>query len=286
VCMANIKQTNTPKTLKITSSFDCCLFPRSTLLFQPRRNFRRPLIIMPPFNEDVSLGFTSSLLETLKASRVKVRAFVEAQNAAVDSEVVAYNQKVSQEQSLIDQLADSLEALKLERGLAAADETPEGLVQRKEEMLAQQNKLKEQIEKLDKERSKRQKDLEAMRKEEADYQLRAADVRDMKAKVEEAKKTTVDDLTRGIVNYKYLGLDFEKAEGNKLRFTFTQLDAGEPSRTFFFQLKVNDDEVYEVDNCQPAIPTSTLMRMTDGLNQTDDLSAFVRGMRNAFSDLV
>jgi hypothetical protein len=56
-----------------------------------------------------------------------------------------------------------------------------------------------------------------MRKEEADYQLRAADVRDMKAKVEEAKKTTVDDLTRGIVNYKYLGLDFEKAEGNKLR---------------------------------------------------------------------
>ena len=57
-----------------------------------------------------------------------------------------------------------------------------------------------------------------MRKEEADYQLRAADVRDMKAKVEEAKKTTVDDLTRGIVNYKYLGLDFEKAEGNKLRY--------------------------------------------------------------------
>ena len=41
---------------------------------------------------------------------------------------------------------------------------------------------------------------------------------------------------------------------------------------------MNDDEVYEVDNCQPAIPTSTLMRMTDGLNQTDDLSAFVRGM--------
>ena len=35
--------------------------------------------------------------------------------------------------------------------------------------------------------------------------------------IEEAKKTTVDDLTRGIVNYKFLGLDFEKAHDDRLR---------------------------------------------------------------------
>lgn len=33
-----------------------------------------------------------------------------------------------------------------------------------------------------------------------------------------AKQTTVDDLTRGIVNYKYLGLDFEKADHERLRY--------------------------------------------------------------------
>jgi hypothetical protein len=32
-----------------------------------------------------------------------------------------------------------------------------------------------------------------------------------------SKKTTVNDLTQGIVNYKYLGLDFVKAEGDRLR---------------------------------------------------------------------
>lgn len=34
---------------------------------------------------------------------------------------------------------------------------------------------------------------------------------------EAAKNVTVEDLTRGIVNYKYLGLVFEKAENERLR---------------------------------------------------------------------
>ncbi len=41
---------------------------------------------------------------------------------------------------------------------------------------------------------------------------------DHKARVEESKNTTVDDLTRGIINYKYLGFDFVKAKGNGLRY--------------------------------------------------------------------
>jgi hypothetical protein len=34
----------------------------------------------------------------------------------------------------------------------------------------------------------------------------------------------VDDLTRGIVNYKYLGLDFEKTDGeNELRWVWDRI---------------------------------------------------------------
>ena len=40
----------------------------------------------------------------------------------------------------------------------------------------------------------------------------------LKDATEAAKQTTVDDLTRGIVNYKYLGLDFEKADNDRLRY--------------------------------------------------------------------
>ena len=54
--------------------------------------------------------------------------------------------------------------------------------------------------------------------EQSKQRLRAQDARSLKERVQEAKQTTVDDLTRGIVNYKYLGLDFEKTDGdNELR---------------------------------------------------------------------
>ena len=56
-----------------------------------------------------------------------------------------------------------------------------------------------------------------LEKEEAKEQARAAEVRAKKQFAEESKNTTVEDLTKGIVNYKYLGLDFEKAENQKLR---------------------------------------------------------------------
>jgi hypothetical protein len=54
--------------------------------------------------------------------------------------------------------------------------------------------------------------------EESKQRARAQEAQALKERVREAKQTTVDDLTRGIINYKYLGLDFEKSEGeNELR---------------------------------------------------------------------
>jgi hypothetical protein len=54
--------------------------------------------------------------------------------------------------------------------------------------------------------------------EETKQRARAEEARALMERVQEAKRTTVDDLTRGIVNYKYLGLDFEKTDGeNELR---------------------------------------------------------------------
>lgn len=57
----------------------------------------------------------------------------------------------------------------------------------------------------------------ALQVEEAKHRDRADETSDLKKKIEEAKQTTVDDLTRGVVNYKFLGLDFEKAEDDRLK---------------------------------------------------------------------
>jgi len=56
-----------------------------------------------------------------------------------------------------------------------------------------------------------------LKEEEQREQARAASVRSQKRLVEESKEMTIEDLTRGIINYKYLGLDFQKAENTNLR---------------------------------------------------------------------
>ena len=44
--------------------------------------------------------------------------------------------------------------------------------------------------------------------EESKQKIRASDATTLKKATEESKRTTIDDLTRGVVNYKKLGLDF------------------------------------------------------------------------------
>ena len=48
-------------------------------------------------------------------------------------------------------------------------------------------------------------------------QDRALETNSLKYNVESSKQATVTDLTRGIINYKYFGLDFEKADDGRLR---------------------------------------------------------------------
>ena len=42
---------------------------------------------------------------------------------------------------------------------------------------------------------------------------------------EESKKITIEDLTKGMINYKYLCLDFEKAEEGRLRYVHEQMNS-------------------------------------------------------------
>jgi Chromosome segregation protein Spc25 len=127
-----------------------------------------------------------------------------------------------------------------------------------------------------------------------------------------AKDMTVQDLTRGILNYKYLGLDFQKAEPDRLRcvisnwticflprfsfvlpskivlfsnvcsFTFTQLDPNHPDHEYSFCLAATEDDLYSVVDCQPAQSQAVLDDLIVPLNETNDMMAFVRSMRHMF----
>lgn len=106
-------------------------------------------------------------------------------------------------------------------------------------------------------------------------------------RVEEAKRVTVDDLSLGVLKYKTLGLNFERVADNTLKFSFTHLDPSDSGRKFFFVLNANDDEdLYEIVECEPPLHPRTIFSFVTDLNSSMDISTFVRDMRRGFSDLL
>jgi hypothetical protein len=47
-------------------------------------------------------------------------------------------------------------------------------------------------------------------KQQAEHQEQAIASRNKKLAIAEMKNTTIDDLTKGLINYKYTGLSFER----------------------------------------------------------------------------
>lgn len=68
---------------------------------------------------------------------------------------------------------------------------------------------------------------------------------------------------------------------NNFRFFFTELDPVDPSRKFSFVLDINDEEKYDIVDCDPNIDVKTLVDILEELNGTDraDMSMLVRRMR-------
>lgn len=54
----------------------------------------------------------------------------------------------------------------------------------------------------------------ALLEKQSEYQAQAAATRNKKMTIAEMKNTTLDDLTKGLCNYKYLGLGFESVGKN------------------------------------------------------------------------
>ena len=57
-----------------------------------------------------------------------------------------------------------------------------------------------------------------MLEEEAIHRRKAKEIQFQKKEIEEAKSTTIEDLTMGLMNYKYVGLDFIKGEVGSLMY--------------------------------------------------------------------
>eukprot|EP00978_Attheya_sp_CCMP212_P007509 scaffold17391_cov54-Attheya_sp.AAC.5 len=250
---------------------------------------------MPPHaderNHDDELGFSSSLLAHLAGSRDQLNEFVDRQKTRADAAHKTNAVTVSSEQDEIEALYQRLKAIQAERGLLQASSSSSsaaaaaGMARRRAELQETQLERETELTELKRLHAEKQQELDEIMNEEAAQRARAEKARHQKEEVEEMKQTTVDDLTKGIVNYKHLGLDFEKAARGSLRFTFTLLDREMPSRPFVFSLNVTE-ELYEVEECTPPLDPHTVQELVDQLNSTEpaEFSPFIRGMRKYFSN--
>ena len=90
-------------------------------------------------------------------------------------------------------------------------------------------------------------------------------------------------LNKSIVAYREsLSLDFERAEGNKLRLTFTNINEASLTEAHSFTLNVNSSEEYEIENCQPELDGGLVDALLEEVNKTNNFGEFVKNVRKAF----
>lgn len=104
--------------------------------------------------------------------------------------------------------------------------------------------------------------------------------------VRQKYEQSVKDITQGLQLFKMLGLEFQKSEGECMKFVFTQIDRRSPSREFYFLIFVDSNDKYNLVETCPALESGKSILLLRELNTDNDMGKFVFKMRKEFSSLV
>ena len=271
-------------------------------------------------------GFTAPLLAQTAETRELFDAWVGAQKARADGARKAHTDLVNKEQGVIDEMHENLRKVRADLGVIAENgDREESVARRAGRVKERLEELEFAIEEIRLGTREKQRDFDGKKfvfdywigsnnsifsgvlngsllfpflcrrrlsrselsRVESVQRARVEDIRIKKNRTENIKKVTLEDLTFGQLKYHWLGLCFRKTEEDGLRFAFTQIDRDDPDRIFAFTLKVNDeDDAWEVEECNPPLKAGALIRLVDTLNtsgEPNDIGGFVRGMRECDS---
>lgn len=218
---------------------------------------------------------------------------------------MSHKHNIAGAQEDIDSLLMHLKSLQMERGIAEerggggegdgegdaggeGDAAAVGMAKRRMDLEAKKMTLEEGVSVLKGAHKKEQNHLDDVLEEEAIHRRKAKEIQFQKKEIEEAKSTTIEDLTMGLMNYKYVGLDFIKGEVGSLIFKFVDIDPDDRNRPFRFTLNVNDDDFFELANCSPSLDELRTKALMEQLvsDPDDGFNTFIMGMRNLFRDFV
>lgn len=255
-----------------------------------------------PTSPQSVLGFSHAALAKLKESRSLLERYAAEQKSKIDS-IQAHNETLYREKcDQIQRKVEEFKSIQRQRGLKYSQEKQQqdskeeegniesedvGIKQKLQKLQEKQMEVERELANLHLEKKQVCKSLLAAQDAEKVAFAKAEKVRKSKERIENAKKITVEDLTMGLVKYRGLGLDFVKSEeSGALMFQFTKIDPLDVNRVFEFILKVTEDDLYSVEECNPDLDEKVVMRLVDELNRTNDYPCFMRGMRKAFQQSI
>eukprot|EP01038_Epipyxis_sp_PR26KG_P014372 gene14372-19275_t len=133
---------------------------------------------------------------------------------------------------------------------------------------------------------KLQKELVECEEEEAKESIRLEIAKNdhdiLRAKMEQS----LNDLAHGVNHYLKLGLEFQRADGDAMKFVFTQIDPLDFNRQFYILILVDNDNLYQLIETNPLLDTKVTTEALQTLNNTNNLRVFMITMRKLFSSLV
>lgn len=128
--------------------------------------------------------------------------------------------------------------------------------------------------------------LESLEREKVKELNHLDELQRMEQNLRKAKERSLNDLTRGIRLYRFLGLEFEKAENESMKFSFSHIDPADTSRLFYFYLLVDNNDQYQLVDAKPSLNPSLCMGLIRKLNHDNNIAHFVVNMRRSFQALV
>jgi hypothetical protein len=259
-------------------------------------------------NSPYSLGFTTKLLSRIEQSKTKLNTYIKQQRKST-IDTMNTMQKVQQlEKEDIKHQILELKHIQYKRGVLVdidgtgngnddGDGTADGTSNNNSTnsgnggLAQQQQTLKEKLVEIERELANCQlehkqvdKNVKVVKEIEEHEYAKAEEVRKAKERIENSKKVTVDDLTLAVLKYQMLGINFVKGNDLRLQCEFTQIDEVCPEQTFTFVLNVNEEDEYEVEDCNPFLNASIVLKLVQDLNETSLWSDFIVGMREAFKE--
>ena len=127
--------------------------------------------------------------------------------------------------------------------------------------------------------------INAIELEENNFMVKLHQVKEEHERARLNAERSLDDLTHGIKMYMHLGLEFQKAEKECMKFIFTNIDRLNPSNKYYFLMFVDGNDQYQLVETCPEIKKAISSKLLEALNTTNDIGKFVINMRKAFKNI-